>query len=429
MIDLIAFTGLLVVGLVIMAMWQSSLPQAERRYVWWSFGAHVVSAVAMVLVTRYFFKGGDLLAYQREGAVYAEVLGQNFAERGYDFFLYVIGQRPETNGPLLFAGTSTGAMMGVSTWLHLPLMGSIYAKCLCIAMLGVPSKYYIYRGFSAFFHRIYHQRILIGCMLLPSTVFWTSGMLKEPMAMLGMGPLVYGSMCIITKKSRIKGLILVCIGGFIVSIFKAYILFPWIIAAALGYYWQRQTHDSGGKSALLTRPLYLIILFGLSVGGLIALGTLFPRYSINDITDEITKLQTIGQRTSGGSNYTITTTEPKSQSAVISLLPMGLFFSLFRPFLFEVRNAALLINALETTAFIILWARIFTIHGVRKLGMLLLRTPGLICAFAFVVLFGAIVGIATTNVGTLSRYRIPMMPFYVSVLLILSYRPKQTAKA
>jgi hypothetical protein len=429
MIDLIAFTGLLVVGLIIMAIWQPSLQKSERKYVWWSFGAHVVSSVAMVLVTRYFFKGGDLLAYQREGAAYAVILGQNFSKLGYDFLLYMIGQLPETNLRLYFAGTSTGAMIGVSTWLHIPLMGSIYAKCLCIAMLGVPSKYYIYKGMASFFHSTYHRAILLGCMLLPSTVFWTSGMLKEPMAMIGMGPLIYGTACVIHGKKRMLGLVLIACGAFIISIFKAYIMFPWLLAASLGYYWQRQLNSGKGAAGLLKKPLYLIALCIIGVGGVWLLGELFPRYSINTITDELSTLQSLGQRSARGSNYTLTASPSRSQSAQLALLPIGLFFSLFRPFIFEVRNAALLLNALETTAFLVLWWRILVRSGPRKLLRSVLQTPGVIYAVVFVILFGSIVGIATTNVGTLSRYRIPMMPFYVSLLLIFHQQTRVRSRS
>jgi len=33
--------------------------------------------------------------------------------------------------------------------------------------------------------------------------------------------------------------------------------------------------------------------------------------------------------------------------------------------------------------------------------------------------FSVAVGLATTNLGTLSRYRMPMMPFYVTFILLL----------
>ncbi len=383
--EIVTFSVLLVLGTLGMFIWQRSLASWERRYVWLSFAAHAVSAVAMVLLTIYFFGGGDLLAYQALGATNASLLSTDFDTYAPDMMRLILGRA--TMARLPFSGTSTGSMVGLSTWLHPLLWGSLYGKCLFIALLGVPSKYYIYKSLAAFFHSSYHRVILLSCMLLPSTVFWTSGMLKEPVAMLGMGALAYGSMLIITRRRRLKGISLVLMGGFVISIFKAYILFPWIIASAIGYYWQRQVTSNKNSLSLITRPFSLIVLLLVGVAGVWLLGQIFPRYSIQNITAEIAALQDIGQRTSGGSNYTISSDIARSQSAQLALLPLGLFFSLFRPFFFEVRNAALLLNALETTAFLVLWARMIMNRGVRNLVQLILKTPGAIYAVMFVLLF------------------------------------------
>lgn len=415
--DIVVSMGLILLGMMGMLAWSRSLPAWERPYVWVSAIAHMLSAIVMILLTKYFFGGGDLIAYHNHGARVSQILYADFFAQAPDFFIYLIGQ--DTGRRLFFEQSSTGSMMAVSAWLHYPMRGSLYGKCMLIALLGIPSKYLIYKGMSSFFSTHAHRMILIACMLLPSTVFWTSGMLKEPMAMLGMGPLVYGTSLLIHGKMRLRGLLFTAFGGFIISIFKAYILFPWIVAAMLCFYWHRQV-SRGKRPGLLSNPIYLVVVLVLSVGGITALGELFPRYSISSLADEINNLQTIGQRIGGGSNYSLGTAAPSGSSAQLSLLPLGLFFSLFRPFFFEVRNAALLLNALETTFFLILWVRMFWVKGPRQIVRTILATPGLVGFVAFVLLFGAVVGIATTNVGTLSRYRIPMMPFYVSVLLLLN---------
>ena len=54
------------------------------------------------------------------------------------------------------------------------------------------------------------------------------------------------------------------------------------------------------------------------------------------------------------------------------------------------------------------------------------RSPFLFSAVVFCGVFGLGVGLATANLGTMSRYRAPMMPFYVTTLLILRQRGRQT---
>lgn len=419
--EVLASFGVLLVGLLGMFMMQRKVAAWERRYIWASFVAHILSAIALIMLTIYFFGGGDLLAYHGRGELNAMLLMSDFGRYARPFMLFVLRLNPGMK--LDFAETSTGVMIGLSTWLHILLFGSIYAKGLLIAVLGVPTKFLLYKGLSSFFHRDYHRHVLWACMLIPSVVFWTSGLLKEPIAMLGMGPLVYGSALLIHGRRRLYSLLFISLGAFIISLVKAYILFPWLIASLVCYYWHRNVYSKGGASALVTKPIYMVVAAGFSVAGIVVLGEAFPRYSISEISNEIGNLQVIGQRTGGGSNYTMGQAPARSQNAQLLLLPMGLLFSLFRPLIFEVRNAALFLNAIETTGILLLWIRLLFVRPPRQTIGLIMKTPGIMAALVFVILFGSVVGIATTNVGTLSRYRIPMMPFYFSMLLILSRFP------
>jgi hypothetical protein len=44
-------------------------------------------------------------------------------------------------------------------------------------------------------------------------------------------------------------------------------------------------------------------------------------------------------------------------------------------------------------------------------------SPLMFCA-AFTLTLGVAVGLATTNLGTLSRYRMPLVPFFVAMVLV-----------
>ena len=48
------------------------------------------------------------------------------------------------------------------------------------------------------------------------------------------------------------------------------------------------------------------------------------------------------------------------------------------------------------------------------------KTPFLVFCLVFVITFGLAVGLASTNLGTLSRYRAPLLPFFAVLLLVLS---------
>jgi hypothetical protein len=49
--------------------------------------------------------------------------------------------------------------------------------------------------------------------------------------------------------------------------------------------------------------------------------------------------------------------------------------------------------------------------------------PVLLFCIVFVITMGVAIGLASSNLGTLSRYRMPMMPFFAALLFVLTAKP------
>lgn len=60
---------------------------------------------------------------------------------------------------------------------------------------------------------------------------------------------------------------------------------------------------------------------------------------------------------------------------------------------------------------------------------MVLTNPFLSMCAGFTATFGVVVGLATTNLGTLSRYRAPMVPFFVGMLLVVHVLQKAAQQA
>ena len=87
-------------------------------------------------------------------------------------------------------------------------------------------------------------------------------------------------------------------------------------------------------------------------------------------------------------------------------------------------------SGLEITVLLVLLVRAIRRSG-GSLVRAILQTPVLLFSLVFVIVFGVAVGLVTTNMGTLSRYRLPLMPFYVTLVLALDRRVtrRETATA
>ncbi len=172
-------------------------------------------------------------------------------------------------------------------------------------------------------------------------------------------------------------------------------------------------------SSLLKSPLYVVAGVALSVGTVWLIGELFPVFSVGQIAEETARLQAYGARGHVGSTFQIGSGEATSLSAQLRFAPLALVNSLFRPFLFEAHNAVALLNGLETAAITALLGSSLVMRGPRATAKAVLNVPIVLFFTTFVLLFALGVGLGTTNLGTLSRYRVPMMPFYISTLLLM----------
>src|SRR6185436_9288096 len=93
----------------------------------------------------------------------------------------------------------------------------------------------------------------------------------------------------------------------------------------------------------------------------------------------------------------------------------------FRPFVWEINTPIALFSAIESAIVFILTLNFFFKRGVGKYFRLAFSDPRLLMCFVFSIVFAVAVGASTSNFGALSRYKIPCMPFYF-ILLMLLYR-------
>jgi len=112
-------------------------------------------------------------------------------------------------------------------------------------------------------------------------------------------------------------------------------------------------------------------------------------------------------------------------TSMIRLAPQAINVSLFRPYLWEVKNPLMLISALESFLFLIFTGYVlYTVRGKLRLAF---GNPDVIFGLVFALSFAFAVGVSTFNFGTLVRYKIPLLPFYLMALVVmLNYRNKPT---
>jgi hypothetical protein len=119
-----------------------------------------------------------------------------------------------------------------------------------------------------------------------------------------------------------------------------------------------------------------------------------------------------------GNTFDIGEVKPTFES-MLQKSPLAINAALFRPYLWESSNILMFVSGIEN--FLILLFSIYILIKLRVFGFFkyVNRHHLLTFAFIFSLFFAFAVGISTSNFGSLVRYRIPLLPFYVSTLLIV----------
>lgn len=399
-----------------LAFFRRKLDRSEMGIVQLSAAVHVASVFAQVWITRDVYGIGDMLEYWRSGVVIADAMHYDFAGIAPEVGKLIFRGEPRFPFETFPGAATTNSMLGLVSLVFFVIGESLYAGAMVISFAAFLGKLGIYFALRTGFARHLHPRLLIACLLVPSVVFWSSGILKESVAMAGVG-LMFLGLPRIEQGKWFSAVVMLGLGGLFVGLVKPYILFPFALATGVWFYWMTSTRRG---ATVVVKPVYLAMGIALAGGGVIALGAIFPNYAVDRLGERTAEIQAAGERVEGGSSYSLGDTSSRSLAGQLAYAPLALGTALFRPVLFEVRNPQMLINALETTILMLLFVRAVFQRSWRWIKDEVVKSPMLMFCVVYAFSFAVAVGLASTNLGTLSRYRIPMVPFFAALLLVLS---------
>lgn len=393
----------------------------ERRLISYGLLAHYVGSLALISIYLYYYGYGDMLGYHRTGGMIADHLSADFANVAPKVFDLLLGRGGEELVPNR-AGGSTGSMHAVAGILSFLLGDSLLASSIFIATGAFIGKLALYSVFRRELAPEAHRAALIGSLLVPSAIFWSGSLLKESVVMFFLGTFVWGGYTLVSTRARLSGAIGLAIGVVGCALFKGYLLVPAAVAGMVWFY-VRRTQLTKTEYA---KPIYLVLAGAAILGLLVLIGNYDPRYDVFRAEKQLVEeAETMG-RSEGGSNYTLLRqSDTASSFGLILKAPWAVVTACLRPAIIEARNPLALANGLETLVLTTL-----LIGAVRKNGFAgcvrtIRNSPILAFCAVFTLLLALGVGFATTNMGTLSRYRMPLIPFFVVLLGVLGTKPKR----
>lgn len=215
----------------------------------------------------------------------------------------------------------------------------------------------------------------------------------------------------------------VAAAAFVIYSIKIYILLCFLPAVIL---WVVASHYGKIRYAFVKislLPIVAAVIVGLSYFAIQEVGETSRRYSLDKLsyTAESTArwIAYVSQR-EGGSYYTLGDFDYSTGGMIRKFIP-AVWVTLFRPYLWEAQNPVMLLSALESFAILALAVFVFYKAGLWSGLTMIFKNPFVLFCLVFSIAFAFAVGFSTYNFGSLVRYKIPMLPFFISALFAIHH--------
>jgi len=404
----------------------------NRKYFMKALQAKFAGAIALGLIYFFYYEGGDTTLYFD----LAKYISRSFYESPTAFFKLLFSPIDNNDFSLsryirmnLFytkGDSETYFFIRFVSFFNLLSFNTYAVSALFFASLSMVGSWAIYLVFIDAYPKLTKQ-LAIPILFIPSVVFWGSGMMKDSITLAAIGLIFNGFYTVfIKKKYAPTGVILLSIGLFVIISVRVHYLYCLLPALMLWLYLKFRDKIRSKALKIIVTPFLLAI--GLILGYFASTKlTEESSYNIDNLANKTkvtsTYLQAVGQ----GSAYNLGANDG-TLLGMAKLFPQAVGTALFRPFLWEARNPVALIAALESSFFLFVTLRLLYKVKLRRLIRVVFDEHLVFVSLAFAIAFSYSVGIASGNFGTLVRYKIQMMPFYLAAIIIITELTKKAKK-
>ena len=389
--------------------------------------------ILFTLITEFYFKGGDTSLYYQATKDLRAAISSNpdnfwvivktnkliIKSPIFDYFYYDNYQYDLTWNYMISAANFYPPKLALIPSF---LFGNSY---ICINMFisffAFGGAIRLFKTFYHFYPKLYRE-LAMACFFLPGVAFWSAGLLKDPITFGCIGYITYAFLNIfIKKKNYFRSIVWIIIGVLLLYFIKVYILL--VLAMSL-LIWMFAEFNSLVKNKTL-RNIFAGLTFAASAVIAYLLLNYFTsleaaqQYQLDNFTGNTEfqrKLYADIALNKKDSHFDINTSNP-----VVTVLS-GISATFYRPFPWEVSSPIILLSAMESLMFLSLTLGFMFKKGIKKFFSVPFSDPRILMCFVFSFAFAAAIGAATANFGALSRYKIPCMPFYLIMLMLMYYK-------
>ncbi|MHC2992770.1 hypothetical protein OB13_14715 [Pontibacter sp. HJ8] len=415
---LIYSLNLLVLAGLVWWLWKQDWEATLRPFFFPALLLKLCCGVLLGVLSFHILERGDTQLYYNR----AQLAYDTFSEQGLGTYLRYLFLNDATGTPLAAVQRPYyESVWNMSKLLSIPMVltqGNYYISSLYLSLFSFAGLWFLVNAITRFFPAT-AIAALIAFLFFPSVLYWSSGVMKESFLMGGMG-LALGSFLLLLyagkqKRQRLLYLLLIGLGIYLIWLVK------YFVAVALGLmlvlslllkalFYTEKLSRFHWSWKLLT----LLLLF---TGTALLASQLNPNLHVETLPDAVyLNYQKSLAASAGKPRIDFPYLEPTYLSFTLHS-QLALAGILFRPFIWEAYNIRSFLASIENTLLLLLvFGFLRDLFQENKwkwqYGYLV------VAVLVYLLVMGVLLAYSMPNLGTLSRYRIVIIPFLVYLLLL-----------
>jgi len=396
----------------------------EDKYIFTlGFILKIMGATTAVLIYLFYYGGGDTTDYFESGKFLLEYVSENIDQlptillssdlKNYQEIAFIqFGKKIN-----YWYSKPTYTISKIALLFNFITVNSFFLTSILCSYFSFFSSWKLYRFILN--HTVLNRtHVGYAIFLMPSVIFWGSGLFKDTFTLAGLYLLIIGFVQFFGyNKFKLYNILYMIIGVYLLYSIRSFFLMAalpfliiWVIS--LKFY----AIPSFTVKFFLT-PIFIGLI---SLSGFMMLKTIsetFQELSFEKLVDKSKGFQS-WHTTLQGSAYSLGDIDYTS-NALVSKIPASLTVTFFRPFLWEAGKPIIILSALQSLFFLLT-----TIYLILKMRVIyffssFFKSPQAIALMGFSLFYGMVVGFTSYNFGALDRYKIPCLSTYMLALLFI----------
>jgi hypothetical protein len=394
----------------------------------------MLGALGLIVIYTQYYKGGDTTNYYRSSVALSKLMFKDF-NAFWNLFIHSdlslenILAFDENTGYMNYEcekDPRTFAVARNTCLLQLISFRTFVGSTLLIAYLSFFGVWKLFKLFCELFPT-YHKQFAYAILFVPGVLFWGSGILKDTYTLSGACWYTYAFYKVFIKKENVfwNSIALVFNSWLIISI-KPYIFIALMPGTLIWLSLQQIKNINNFLFKILVGPGFIVIMSGTGFFLMKNLSGNFGQFSDTDkiLNKAVATQQDLKKEYYQGNSFDIGEFDA-SISGVLSKFPEATIAGLFRPFIWEAKNIVMVFAGIENG--VLLFLSIFLIIKLGPIPFIkvISKEPILFFSMLFGIFFAFSVGLTTSNFGSLVRYKIPAVPYYLASILIINEHYKK----